>query len=565
MPLGHVEGESPLARRRRRGSGRRARTPGRRALRRSRRRAAWDSRPPRRWPRPRRTARARRRLAEATSLPSGLNARPVIGRRGPRSVSLTVSVGGVDDADDPVGPADGDRPAVGAEGQHVDRVVRGPEDPRLLPFSCWSEPFHRAVGQAGDEGLAVGRERQAADRAGAGRLDRVRERAIGPELADVPEVDGAPGGRRPGLAVGGEGDCGGGLGLRIRLRLHLAGDDVPDPRGLDGGIDRATPPGACHRARRRAGPRPPGMRSAPSASGQMATSQTLTNWSAEAVARVLPSGETAICRTLPSRSANGPGASLASTSQSFSSRSAPPVARVLPPGPKARARIGPAWAPPRRATTLPSERSQRRIDPSSPPPTSVLPSGANARARNGLKNGLERRPLGSPGHVPEPDRARPVARGQRLAVGAEGEGVDDVLMRVEGVEIAARGDFPELDRVVEPAGGQHRAVGAERQSRDGAGVAGEGGDLGLRGHVPERDRGVLAARGERLAVGAERQGRDGPEVPLEVVDRAAGGRAPRARRPCRRRRWPGSCRRARSPAPWPERRVRPRRRPGRRA
>src|SRR5262245_66298206 len=81
--------------------------------------------------------------------------------------------------------------------------------------------------------------------------------------------------------------------------------------------------------------------------------------------------------------------------------------------------------------------------------------------------------------VPEADRVVTGTRHQPRAVGAEGDGVDVVLVAAQLGHLLARGDVPQADRVIPAGGGQPGAVGAEGQAVNTAPV-GKDGKLRLR-------------------------------------------------------------------------------------
>ena len=63
--------------------------------------------------------------------------------------------------------------------------------------------------------------------------------------------------------------------------------------------------------------------------------------------------------------------------------------------------------------------------------------------------------------VPDEEVAAVADRGQPLAVGAEGDGVDVVGMPVELVQLLAVGDVPDPDRLVDRPGRELAPVGVE--------------------------------------------------------------------------------------------------------
>ncbi len=72
--------------------------------------------------------------------------------------------------------------------------------------------------------------------------------------------------------------------------------------------------------------------------------------------------------------------------------------------------------------------------------------------------------------------------------------------------LAARGDVPQLDGTVVASRGQRLAVGREGQARDGVAVPLETADHPAGSHIPQQDHRVVAGRSQGRAVRRVRQG-----------------------------------------------------------
>src|SRR4051812_13102044 len=88
----------------------------------------------------------------------------------------------------------------------------------------------------------------------------------------------------------------------------------------------------------------------------------------------------------------------------------------------------------------------------------------------------------------------------RHAVGAERHAVDSTSQRDDHEQLAGL-DVPETDGLVTGARGQQLAVGAEGPPPDLLGVPAQDGDRGAGGDVPDSDGPVLSGGGEQAAVG----------------------------------------------------------------
>src|SRR5262249_18021673 len=131
--------------------------------------------------------------------------------------------------------------------------------------------------------------------------------------------------------------------------------------------------------------------------------------------------------------------------------------------------------------------------------------------------------------VPDLDGGVLAARGEPLAVRAEGDAVDRFLVSAEILDLLAVGGIPETDRLVlvGRARGEKRAVRAERDGPDQIGVAFQLADhLAVLG-IPELDEHVLPGRREQRAVLVERDAVDGSGVPLERVQQLAALEVPK--------------------------------------
>jgi len=175
-----------------------------------------------------------------------------------------------------------------------------------------------------------------------------------------------------------------------------------------------------------------------------------------------------------------------------------------------------------------------------------LAVGVNAR-------GADRPPgPGSPdarclGDVPEPDHAGPVARARVEPSGVKATRRPLAVPFQAGP--ARRRPRPRLDGVVKTAGGQ-RLPSARRPGWSPRGVGGRGWRFGAR-VTSQRSRRRPCCPRPGPVPGANAVG-DRSVVPLGFSS-SRPVRSPRACRSCRRRRWPASCRRARSARPGPGR------------
>ncbi len=190
-------------------------------------------------------------------------------------------------------------------------------------------------------------------------------------------------------------------------------------------------------------------------------------------------------------------------------------------------RGGPAGAP--------VDASQSRIVLSWQPVMMVLPSGLNATTVTAALM-RERGTDGPAGRrVPELRRAvmtfeETTAGDDGLAVGANGQRQDPILMLHGHADGPAGRRVPLPCRAVMAAGDDGLAVGAERHGSDAVLVL-EDGFEGLSGVcVPQPHRAVAARGEEGLAVGAERHGHDRALMPYGSADGQAGRRVPELRR-----------------------------------
>src|SRR5262249_40129906 len=96
-------------------------------------------------------------------------------------------------------------------------------------------------------------------------------------------------------------------------------------------------------------------------------------------------------------------------------------------------------------------------------------------------------------HLPDLDQAIRAGRGQPLAIGAEGHGMDRCLVTLEDIEALPAGHLPQPDLPVRAARGQELAVRAEGDAVDQAAVPGNGGRVVAAVAVPQAQRVVRAA------------------------------------------------------------------------
>src|SRR5438445_13885249 len=75
------------------------------------------------------------------------------------------------------------------------------------------------------------------------------------------------------------------------------------------------------------------------------------------------------------------------------------------------------------------------------------------------------------GDVPQPHRAVPTRRGDRLAIRREGEGADLIVMAGAYMALFTGCDIPEPERAVVAAGGERAVIRGERNRGDVCGVA----------------------------------------------------------------------------------------------
>src|SRR5262249_36847295 len=121
------------------------------------------------------------------------------------------------------------------------------------------------------------------------------------------------------------------------------------------------------------------------------------------------------------------------------------------------------------------------------------------------------------------------ARGERLAVRGPGYAVDFFGVPLEGQQLLPRGHVPDLDAVVVAGRGQTLAVRAERNLPDPVLVSAQGAHLASGLQIPDLDlagslRPIVAVAGRRQqpAVRAEGDAVDGESVALEREGRPKG-------------------------------------------
>src|SRR5262249_20317403 len=149
-----------------------------------------------------------------------------------------------------------------------------------------------------------------------------------------------------------------------------------------------------------------------------------------------------------------------------------------------------------------------------------LPSGENATAMTTAGCSpitplrLARR------HVPEADGLVRASGSQRLAVRAEGEAMDGLLMGLPTVQFPTRRHVPEADGLVVTTRRQRLAVRREYDSVDIPSVTCDRADFLSRGHVPESEGPLhflpahddpysAVGRCRRAAIGGQPEGREG--------------------------------------------------------
>jgi len=126
---------------------------------------------------------------------------------------------------------------------------------------------------------------------------------------------------------------------------------------------------------------------------------------------------------------------------------------------------------------------------------------------------------GLPGqHVPDHDGAVVASRGKPLPVGAEGHGVDYVAVPLENPFDTPLFQIPDDDAAVVACRGQPFPVGTEGQGNHPAVVPGERSFKFSRRRVPQVDELVFPAGGNGLAVGAEGDPHDRFLVGAQGVD-----------------------------------------------
>ena len=143
---------------------------------------------------------------------------------------------------------------------------------------------------------------------------------------------------------------------------------------------------------------------------------------------------------------------------------------------------------------------------SKPDETTLLPSGLTATAITSWSMPLKVKTLLPVAEVDQLHGAVLAGRDEVLAVGAEGDGVDEVGMRLVGLQQLELADVPEPDRLVEAGGGELLAVGAEGDGEDHVVVAAEHAEqlpvadlvepqVALGGRLPAGDREESCRRG----------------------------------------------------------------------
>ena len=153
----------------------------------------------------------------------------------------------------------------------------------------------------------------------------------------------------------------------------------------------------------------------------------------------------------------------------------------------------------------------------------VLPSAARARLRKPALTLAERTQFLAALDVPDADAAVPGAGNQRFAVRREGQTHDVALVAGQSADIGL-GAFgrhvPQANGRILAARGQRLAVGRQGEALHGAGVSAPPGPFLARQRIPEPDDAVLAGRGDEAAVGFARP------LPSQCR-RAAGAAIPR--------------------------------------
>ena len=137
-----------------------------------------------------------------------------------------------------------------------------------------------------------------------------------------------------------------------------------------------------------------------------------------------------------------------------------------------------------------------------------------------------------------PDAGRPVdaARGEAVAVGAEGQADDASVVAAEGEQLLARRRVPEFDRPVEAGRGDPSPVGAEGNLIDARGVAAEGEECPAGRRVPDLElirRRDATGEGEAASIGAYCQPPEDTDASPQGGQLAACRSRPRASAPRR--------------------------------
>src|SRR5581483_3233551 len=115
---------------------------------------------------------------------------------------------------------------------------------------------------------------------------------------------------------------------------------------------------------------------------------------------------------------------------------------------------------------------------------------------------------GEGGRAPQSRRAVAAGRGQRVAVGGEGQVRDARRMALQRLHQPPGRRVPEVDGPVLASGRQRLPVRGEGDAADGARMGVERLALAPRADLPDGDRAVLASHGQGLAVGSKGQGAD---------------------------------------------------------